>query len=45
MNSDKPERDESAYLWDGSGEPDPEVEKLEALLSPSCFVFVVWPIP
>jgi hypothetical protein len=36
MKSDKPEPEErnEPYLWDGSGEPDPEVEKLEALLSP-----------
>ena len=36
MKSDKsePEERNEPYLWDGSGEPDPEVEKLEALLSP-----------
>ena len=36
MKSDKPEPEEriDPYLWDGSGEPDPEVEKLDALLSP-----------
>jgi ferric-dicitrate binding protein FerR (iron transport regulator) len=36
MKSDKPEPEEriDPYLWDGSGQPDSEVEKLEALLSP-----------
>ena len=36
MKSDKPEPEEriEPYLWDGSGQPDPEVEKLEALLNP-----------
>ncbi len=28
----KTETDESSYLWDGSGEPDPEVVRLETLL-------------
>ena len=28
----KTETDEGSYLWDGSGEPDPEVVRLEALL-------------
>jgi hypothetical protein len=29
-------RDKEAdnYLWDGSGEPDPEIEQLERLLAP-----------
>jgi hypothetical protein len=45
MNTDKPEREESAYLWEGSGEPDPEVEKLEALLSPSRYDLATRPIP
>jgi FecR protein len=27
-----PERDDSDYLWDGSGEPDPEVVRLEKVL-------------
>jgi FecR-like protein len=30
----KTEDDEHAYLWDGSGEPDPEVVRLETLLAP-----------
>jgi ferric-dicitrate binding protein FerR (iron transport regulator) len=36
MKSDKPEPEEriDPYLWDGSGQPDSEVERLEALLSP-----------
>src|SRR6266567_8085947 len=36
MKSDKPELDERIvpYLWNGSGQPDSEVEKLETLLSP-----------
>ena len=36
MKSDKPEPEEKIdpYLWDGSGQPDSEVERLEALLSP-----------
>ncbi len=35
MKSDQPEPEEriDPYLWDGSGEPDPDVKKLEALLS------------
>src|SRR5437764_7488374 len=36
MKSDNPEPEEriAPYLWDGSGQPVSEVEKLEALLSP-----------
>ena len=26
------DRDDNDYLWDGSGEPDPEIVRLEALL-------------
>ena len=34
MKSDKPEHEEGIdpYLWDGSGEPDPEVKRLEEIL-------------
>jgi FecR protein len=45
MNRDEPEREENAYLWDGSGDPDPEVEKLEALLSPSRYDIAARPTP
>ena len=39
MKYDKPEPEEriDPYLWDGSGSPDPDVERLESLLRPFRF--------
>ena len=32
QTEDKPLAGRDDYLWDGSGEPDPEIQRLEALL-------------
>ena len=47
IKSDKPDPEEriEPYLWDGSGEPDPEVEKFEALLSQFRYDPPARPIP
>jgi len=29
---DRPSKKSDEYLWDGSGEPDPEIQRLEAVL-------------